>query len=95
MGNSYAIGIAEEVHTGSLDLGTALHWHLQSNCYPPVHLSMVEPCRKAIDAVNESVPGELISLPKGILWKGMDQAPASALVESYHLEAFLTQEDEY
>ncbi len=46
MGSVTALGIQDSV----LDLETQLAYHLQGNHYPPVPLSMVQPC---IDAIEE------------------------------------------
>ena len=46
MGSITAIGLADSV----LDLETQLAYHLQGNHYPPVPLTMVQPCIDAIDA---------------------------------------------
>jgi hypothetical protein len=43
MGYNTAVSLSEE-----LDLEVALGYHLQGNHYPPVPLSMVEPCIEAI-----------------------------------------------
>ena len=45
MGLSTALDLAE-----NLDLESAIGYHLQGNHYPPVPLSMVQPCIEAIDA---------------------------------------------
>ena len=47
MGSVTAIGLADSV----LDLETQLAYHLQGNHYPPVPLSMVQPC---IDAIEQA-----------------------------------------
>lgn len=77
-----------------VDLDTALSWHLQSNHYPPIPLTMLEPCKAAIQACQEEDYQRLIDLPAGVLWKGQRQAPASAIVEGHHLDAFLETQEE-
>lgn len=67
----------------------ALVWHLRGNHYPPVPLSMVEPCKAAILAVLDNDSKQEITLPDGVLWRGQDTAPAWAIVEGHHLEAFV------
>jgi hypothetical protein len=74
------------------DLDTALTWHLQSNHYPPVPLSMLPACRAAIDALNDEDPDCMIDLPDGVSWRGEPQAPAWAVAEQHHLDAFVNQE---
>jgi hypothetical protein len=88
MGLNTAIGLAE-----SFDLDQAILIHLQSNHYPPVPASMVQTCIEAIDAYYEDDYDKMIVLPEGVLWKGRDQAPASALIEAHHLEAWLPETD--
>ena len=88
MGYNTALDLAE-----SFDLDQALLIHLQSNHYPPVPASMVQPCIEAIDAYYEDDYDKMIVLPEGVLWKGRDQAPASALIEAHHLEAWLPETD--
>ena len=68
--------------------------HLQGNHYPPVPLSMVGPCKRAISAVNRGKHDSNIKLPAGISWKGKNSAPASAIVDAHHLHAWLKPQDE-
>ena len=73
-----------------LDLESSLKFHLSANHYPPVPVTMVEPCIKAIDAYNDGYnTNELIELPEGIKWRGETSAPAWALIEAHHLDAWL------
>ena len=70
--------------------------HLSANHYPPVPKSMVQPCIEAIDAVNDLGLWDLeIPLPEGITWKDLPHAPASAIIEAHHLEAWLIEREEY
>jgi hypothetical protein len=71
------------------DLTQALTWHLQSNHYPPVPVSMVAVCEEAIDAILANESNSLIDLPDGISWRGQDQVPAWAIAEGLHLGAFI------
>lgn len=71
------------------DLRTAIGWHLSSNHYPPVPSDMVEPCIQAIEAYELESPDYLIDLPDGTSWRGETSAPAWAIVEGHHLDAFL------
>lgn len=88
MGHMTALGLAEEL---SLEAGLA--YHLQGNHYPPVPVAMVQPCIDAIDAYYEEDYQRLIDLPKDIYWRGQDKAPASAIVEAHHLDAWLPEYD--
>ena len=86
MGYNTATDLAE-----SFDLDQAILIHLRGNHYPPVPSSMVQPCIDAIDAYYDEDYDKLISLPSPILWKGKDEAPASAIIEAHHLEAWLPE----
>ena len=78
---------------GELDLGLSLEdsiaIHLSANHYPPVPRSMVQPCIDAIDAYYDEDYERLIDLPSPITWRDKNTAPASAIVEAHHLEAWL------
>ena len=76
-----------------LDLETQLKIHLTGNHYPPVPVSMVEPCIEAIDAYYDEDYDRKITLPSPITWKGKSYAPASAIIEAHHLEAWLPETD--
>jgi len=71
------------------NLTQALTWHLQSNHFPPVPLAMVPVCEAAIDAVLSGEPDIFIDLPEETTWRGESEAPAWAIVEGHHLEAFI------
>ena len=91
MGALQAMDIAE-----NFDLETGIELHLTSNHYPPVAIEMVPVCIDAIDAVNsEGDWDKLITLPHGISWKGLTQAPASAIIEQHHLEFWLIESELY
>lgn len=72
-----------------LDLEGAIAMHLRVNHYPPVPVAMVQPCIDAIDAYHEEDYERLIELPKDITWRGQNSAPASAIVDGHHLDAWL------
>lgn len=67
---------------------------LTSNHYPPVPRSMVQPCIDAIDACNEDDSNRQIELPEGITWRNQTTAPAYAIVEGHHLDAWVNNYDE-
>jgi hypothetical protein len=90
MGSVTAIGLADSV----LDLETQLAYHLQGNHYPPVPLSMVQPCIDAIDAYYDEDYERFIAMPEGVFYKGMSHAPARAIIEQHHLEFWLPEGDE-
>jgi len=89
MGSVTALGIQDTV----LDLETQLAYHLQGNHYPPVPLSMVQPCIDAIDAYYDEDYGREIALPEGVLWRGQVTAPADAIIDQHHLSAWLPEND--
>lgn len=90
MGYTTALGLAE---SANLDQGLAAH--LVGNHYPPVPLSMVDPCKAAIDAYLDEDWDRLIELPDPIKYRGETKAPASAIVDAHHLHPFIDtmQED--
>lgn len=83
MGYLHAIEFAQG------DLDTGLTWHLHSNHYPPIPLTMLEPCKEAIDAGWEEDWDREIALPEGVLYKGETTATAAAIIKAHHLEAWL------
>ena len=87
MGSNFATELAE------LDLGLSLEdsiaIHLSANHYPPVPSSMVLPCIEALEAYWEDETDREIKMPEGVSYKGLDTAPAWAIVEQHHLEAWL------
>jgi hypothetical protein len=90
MGNNLSTDLA----TMNLDLESSIAIQLRSNHYPPVPLSMVQPCIDAIDAYWEDSTERKIELPEGVSWRGETYAPAWAIIEGHHLEAWC-QDDEY
>ena len=91
MGFLSALDISDEAL--GIPLETQMSWHLQSNHYPPVPLSMVPVCIEAIDSYNEGHYYVEIELPDGIRYKGSDTAPAWAIVEQHHLDAWIIESE--
>jgi hypothetical protein len=85
MGSITAHELAENV----IDIRQSIAIQLQSNHYPPVPLTMVEPCIEAIYACSDEDYDKKITLPEGVKWRGSTTAPARAIVESHHLEPWL------
>ena len=83
--------MAEELASGEwgLDYRGAIALHLTNNHYPTVPVSMVEPCIEAIEACNADNHDAEIELQEGVLWRGQATAPAWAIVEGHHLDAWL------
>ena len=79
---------------GMLSLDDALAWHLRSNHFPPIPLSMVQPCIEAIDAFWEDNLDKLISLPEGVGYKGLTVAPARAIIIEHHLDAWCEEPED-
>ena len=89
MGSNLATELADGLL--DLDLETQIGMHLQGNHYPPVPKSMIQPCIDAIDAYYDEDYNRLIVLPTPITWRNKNTAPASAIVEAHHLEAWLPE----
>jgi hypothetical protein len=92
MGSNFATDLANN-DLLDLDLERQIGIHLQGNHYPPVPLSMVQPCIDAIDAYYEEDYNQEINLPHPITWKGNATAPASAIIEAHNLQAWLPETD--
>lgn len=90
MGSNLATELAENL---DLSLERQIAYHLQANHYPPVPTSMVEPCIEAIDAYWEDDTDKQITLPEGVLYKGLTTAPAYAILEQHHLHAWTADYD--
>jgi hypothetical protein len=100
MGSLQAAEMAELI-----TIEDGLAWHLRSNHYPPVPLSMIQPCMEAIYACNDGDYERMIQLPLDgvdrngepfqITWRGQDTAPAYAIVEGHHLNAWIELDEEY
>ena len=96
MGSTMARDLADNGDEYGLTIDNALAIHLRSNHYPPVPLTMVAVCVKAIDSYNANFNGdELIELPEGVSWRGNTSAPAWAIIEGHHLNAWCDSEDDY
>lgn len=89
MGNALSQDLAANV----IDIRQSIAIQLRSNHYPPVPLTMVEPCIEAIYAVSEGDTHKSIQLPEGISWRGYPTAPAYAIVEGHHLGAWCSYDD--
>jgi hypothetical protein len=90
MGHSTAMDLAENI---DISLESAIGMHLQGNHYPPVPLSMVQPCIEAIDAYYDEDFDKEIEMPEGVSYRGKTTAPAWAIIEQHHLSAWLPEEE--
>ncbi len=88
MGRLNAEGMADM----DMPLQAVLHWHLRSNHYPPVPVTMIDPCIAAIDAANEGDYDAPIDLPEGVSYKGQTTAPAWAIIDQHHLDTWIDQD---
>jgi len=89
MGRLQAEEFASLASEGVIGLRQAITWHLTSNHYPPVPVSMVEPCIEAIEYVNAYEGDTEVALPEGSLYKGRDTAPAWTIVQAHHLDSWI------
>jgi len=94
MGSTQSAEFAELVDAGDVSLRSAVEYQLRCNHYPPVPLSMVDPCIFAIEAINEGDPDREINLPDGITWHDEIAAPAYAIADGHHLWDF-TERDAF
>lgn len=85
-------GVAQDLSQATISIQQQMAIHLTSNHYPPVPMSMVQPCIDAIYAYDEEEYDKLIELPNGVMWRGLNSAPAHAIVEGHHLQAWLSSE---
>ena len=92
MGSNFANDLAL---ADNLEIERQIEIHLSANHYPPVPAFMVQPCVEAIDAVNDAGLWDLeIPLPEGVSWRGLTTAPAHAIIEQHHLDAWIIEREE-
>lgn len=84
MGLITTLGIGEL----KLTMEEQIAFHLRSNFYPPIPLSMVQPCIDAINAYCNDVPDAAIEMPSGVYYRSSNYAPAHAIVEQHRLESW-------
>ncbi len=92
MGSNFANDLANN-DLLDLDLETQIGMHLRGNHYPPVPLTMVQPCIDAIDAYYEEDFDRSIDMPEGVSYRGSNSAPAWAIIDAHHLQAWLPETD--
>ncbi len=54
---------------------------------------MVQPCIDAIDAFYDEDYNREIKMPEGVSYRGEASAPAWAIVEAHHLDAWLPESE--
>jgi hypothetical protein len=94
MGTTGAQGFAELVEEGSVSLESAISWHMQSNHYPPHPRFMIPVAIRAIELANDGLWDEAVDLPEQVQWAEDWRLPTAAeIVESFHLDAFIDEEE--
>ena len=88
-----ALQAREMASMTEITLEQQLAWHLQSNHFPPIPVSMVQPCVEAIDAYWEDDLDKEIDLPEGVSYRGKQTAPAREIIINHHLDPWC--EDEF
>lgn len=94
MGTTGAMGMADEVNRGNVQLVVALDWHLTSNHYRPLPHTMIPIAVWAIEQANEGNWEGTHTMPRGIQFRYCDEITVEEAVESMHLESFLAYEDQ-
>lgn len=87
------IEVANDLH-GDLALDRTLIWHLTSNHYPPLPLSLIPCCKQAIELWQNGEQDTQIDLPDGISWRGQSSCPIQAAMDGWHLWEFLREEED-
>lgn len=72
----------------------ALHWHLAFNHYPPHPTVMVPLAARALAKARRGEFDAKCLCPPGVRWKGQRYVRVGDLVESFHLDDFLTDAEE-
>lgn len=96
MGSQVAAGFAEAVEDGLCTLDHALEYHFTANHFPPLPVSLVPVAKRALVKAARGEWDANVSLRgTGVSYKGSQLAPVSACMESWHLYAFLPDEEEF
>ena len=90
MGSMHAMELAGS----SIPQRVALEYHFTGNHYPPLPLSLIPIAETAIELANHGEWDNKLALPDGISYKGTTSAPVWACVEEWHLEWFLSNDEE-
>jgi hypothetical protein len=84
---------ATEMANSGLSLEDSLSWHLRANHFPPVPLEMIPVCMEAIQLMNEGLFNSQVELPLGTSYRGDTTAPAWAITDAHHLDAWIEEEE--
>ena len=95
MGSTQAMGFAEAVEDGQIDLSLALHYHFTANHFPPVSTLAIEPAQEAIEKASEGGWDELIDISDVARHvKYGTKVPVHVLIEGWHLYPFVADKEE-
>jgi len=92
MGNMQAMDMADAINKKWIDLGTALHWHLRYNHYPPLPVALIETAKTAIERANEGDFDSQIELPQDISFRGRSKMSVYDAVEYMRLNTYVNHQ---
>jgi len=94
MGRMGLEAFGEETKRQGLSIETALAWHFQSNCYPPIPSVFIPTAKRAIECVNAGENDSLVKMPKGVTHRHWgSKVPAYVLVDALNLGALCNEEE--
>lgn len=94
MGHFTAVGFAQAVEDGSVNLAQAVHAHLTSNVFPPCPW-FTDQATAAVERCAEGDFDAPVALPEGVTFRdGRDTITAAEWVESLRLAAFVQVTDD-
>lgn len=86
---------AMELASSNVSLEQQLSIHFSSNCYPPIPQQMIPTAKMAIFHYWEQDYDAMIELPEGVSFRGQTEVSARDVVDSYRLDAWVMEEDDY
>jgi len=93
MGQRRAAEMAQAVKDNWIDLGTALHWHLRFNHYPPMPIALINVAVTAIERANVEDYDSEIDLPQDVMFLGKTSVSVCEAINSMQLDCFITVEE--
>lgn len=94
MGRMGLEAFGAEAERQGMPIETALAWHFQANCYPPIPSVFIPTAKRAIQCVNAGKNDTLVKMPKGITHKTWGaKVPAYVLIDSLNLGALCNEEE--